>query len=106
MSLYFVFVSCFNNVFWWFFRIFAKITLTTSIKSPISININYWYWDGERGGSVVERRTLEREVGGLKPTAAVLCPWARHFIPRKYWLIAQEAVAPSRHDWKNCWLGR
>ena len=29
---------------------------------------------GERGGSVVECRTLEREVGGSKPTAAVLCP--------------------------------
>ena len=55
---------------------------------------------GERGGSVVECRTPEREVGGSKPTAAVLCPWARHFTPRKYWLIAQEAVAPSRHDWK------
>ena len=41
-----------------------------------------------------------REVGGSKPTAAVLCPWARHFTPRKYWLITQEAVAPSRHDWK------
>ena len=27
-------------------------------------------------------------------------PWARHFTPRKYWLITQEAVAPSRHDWK------
>ena len=24
----------------------------------------------------------------------------RHFTPRKYWLITQEAVAPSRHDWK------
>ena len=23
-----------------------------------------------------------------------------HFTPRKYWLITQEAVAPSRHDWK------
>ena len=44
--------------------------------------------------------TTEREVGGSKPTAAVLCPWARHFTPRKYWLITQEAVAPSRHDWK------
>ena len=54
---------------------------------------------GERGGSVVECRTSEREVGGSKPTAAVLCPWARHFTPRKYWLITQEAVAPSRHDW-------
>ena len=31
---------------------------------------------------------------------AVLCPWARHFTPRKYWLITQEAMAPSRHDWK------
>ena len=47
-----------------------------------------------------ECRTPEREVGGSKPTAAVLCPWARHFTPRKYWLITQEAVAPSRHDWK------
>ena len=54
----------------------------------------------ERGGSVVEWRTPEREVGGSKPTAAVLCPWARHFTPRKYWLITQEAVAPSQHDWK------
>ena len=56
--------------------------------------------DGERGGSVVECRTPEREVGGSKPIAAVLCPSARHFTPRKYWLITQEAVAPSRHDWK------
>ena len=36
----------------------------------------------------------------LMYTAAVLCPWARHFTPRKYWLITQEAMAPSRHDWK------
>ena len=28
---------------------------------------------GERGGSVVECRTPEREVGGSKPTTAVLC---------------------------------
>ena len=55
---------------------------------------------GERGGSVVECRTPEREVGGSIPTAAVLCPWARHFTPGKYWLITQEVVAPSRHDWK------
>ena len=40
------------------------------------------------------------EVRGSRPTAAVLCPWARHFTPRKYWLITQEAMAPSRHDWK------
>ena len=56
--------------------------------------------DRERGGSVVECRTPEREVGGSIPAAAMLCPWARHFTPRKYWLITQEAVAPSRHDWK------
>ena len=55
---------------------------------------------GERGGSVVECRTPEREVQGSRPTSAVLCPWARHFTPRKYWLITQEAMAPSRHDWK------
>ena len=55
---------------------------------------------GERGGSVVECRTSEREVRGSRPTSAVLCPWARHFTPRKYWLITQEAMAPSRHDWK------
>ena len=54
----------------------------------------------ERGGSVVECRTPEREVRGSRPTAAVLCPWARHFTPRKYWLITQEAMAPSRYDWK------
>ena len=29
---------------------------------------------GERGGSVVECRTSEREVLGSRPTAAVLCP--------------------------------
>ena len=61
-----------------------------------TIPFNY----GERGGSVVECRTPEREVRGSRPTAAVLCPWARHFTPRKYWLITQEAMAPSRHDWK------
>ena len=69
-----------------------------SIKQLL-ISSLYWF-SGERGGSVVECRTPEREVGGSKPTATVLCPWARHFTPRKYWLITQEAVAPSRHDWK------
>ena len=58
------------------------------------------FMTGERGGSVVECRTPEREVRGSRPTAAVLCPWARHFTPRKYWLITQEAMAPSRYDWK------
>ena len=27
-------------------------------------------------------------------------PQTPGFTPRKYWLITQEAVAPSRHDWK------
>ena len=49
---------------------------------------------------MVECRTPEREVRGSRPTSAVLCPWARHFTPRKYWLLTQEAMAPSRHDWK------
>ena len=49
---------------------------------------------------MVECRTPEREVRGSRPTSAMLCPWARHFTPRKYWLITQEAMAPSRHDWK------
>ena len=73
------------------------VTITTSHPTCLRINSHR---GGERGGSVVECRTPEREVGGSKPTAAVLCPWARRFTPRKYWLIAQEAVAPSRHDWK------
>ena len=41
-----------------------------------------------------------RGPGFERPTAAVLCSWARYFTPRKYWLITQEAMAPSRHDWK------
>ena len=40
------------------------------LKLPLGPYILY----GERGGSVVECRTPEREVGGSKPTAAVLCP--------------------------------
>ena len=61
---------------------------------------NPWNWWDLSGGSVVECRTPEREVRGSRPTAAVLCPWVRHFTPRKYWLITQEAMALSRHDWK------
>ena len=62
--------------------------------------LNHLAARGERGNSVVECRTPEREVRGSRPTAAVLCPWARHFTPRKYWLVTQEAMAPSRYDWK------
>ena len=52
------------------------------------------------GARWLSGRVSEREVRGSRPTSAVLCPWARHFTPRKYWLITQEAMAPSRHDWK------
>ena len=74
--------------------------LNQVFKKDITITVNILIFAGERGGSVVECRTPEREVRGSRPIAAVLCPWARHFTPRKYWLITQEAMAPSRHDWK------
>ena len=67
---------------------------------PLSVLSGSTLFSGERGGLVVECRTPEQEVRGSRPTAAVLCPWARHFTPRKYWLITQEAMAPSRYDWK------
>ena len=78
-----------------FTRLYPNDTIKQTIFPIYSFTLS-----GERGGSVVECRTSEREVWGSKPTSAVLCPWARHFTPRKYWLITQEAVAPSRHDWK------
>ena len=73
---------------------------TPNDSCGISLTANNNAGRRERGGSVVECRTPEREVRGSRPTAAVMCPWARHFTPRKYWLITQEAMAPSRHDWK------
>ena len=75
--------------------VFGSGVVSSATRSCLSIRLL-----GERGGSVVECRTPEREVRGSRPTVAVLCPWARHFTPRKYWLITQEAMAPSRHDWK------
>ena len=41
---------------------------------PLSLRDRAIFTLGERGGSVVECRTPEREVGGSRPTAAVLCP--------------------------------
>ena len=83
---------------------FNQICMDITFGHDKKLNRFWWSWSnfqgGERGGSVVECRTLEREVGVSILTAAVLCPLARHFTPRKYWLITQEAVAPSRHDWK------
>ena len=68
------------------------------------VNFHYWIvvdlWKRIPSYHLSECRTPEREVRGSRPTAAVLCPWARHFTPRKYWLITQEAMAPSRYDWK------
>ena len=75
--------------------LFCSVLVYILIKTIV---LHFFF--GERGGSVVECRTPEREVRGSRPTAAVLCPWARHFTPRKYWLITQEAMAPSRYDWK------
>ena len=44
------------------------------IKNNNKSNQTYSCKSGERGGSVVECRTPEREVRGSRPTAAVLCP--------------------------------
>ena len=53
--------------------------------------------DGEHGGSVVERRTPEREVGGSKPTSTVFVLKQDTLFPEST-SNTQEAVAPSRHD--------
>ena len=60
----------------------------------------FWicHWAGTTDINVMSSLTFL--VRGSRPISAVLCPWARHFTPRKYWLITQEAMAPSRHDWK------
>ena len=49
--------------------------ISSIIKGPLSVlPTDPHFCDGERGGSVVECRTPEREVRGSRPTAAVLCP--------------------------------
>ena len=50
----------------------CKIVITLNIMQLMHLNL--FSHLGERGGSVVECRTPEREVRGSKPTAAVLCP--------------------------------
>ena len=50
--------------------------------------------------STVQTDSKQFLYKGSQEHTAMLCPWARHFTPRKYWLITQEAVAPSWHDWK------
>ena len=44
------------------------MTLVFSFKGRFHADIR------ERNGSAVERRTMEREVGGSKLASAVLCP--------------------------------
>ena len=53
-----------------FFLRTNHITVTNAIHEERIYQITV----GERGGSVVECRTPEREVRGSRPTAAVLCP--------------------------------
>ena len=51
--------------------VYSSVTVRQNILAIIPV---YNLGRGERGGSVVECRTPEREVGGSKPTVAVLCP--------------------------------
>ena len=46
----------------------------TSKGAYLTHSLFFFFFLGERGGSVVECPTPEREVGGSIPTAAVLCP--------------------------------
>ena len=93
---------CSETCFPWFLQSHPFYSQIDLVVWPVFLDFSSLipFIAGERGGSVVECRTSEREVRGSRPTSAVLCPWARHFTPRKYWLITQEAMAPSRHDWK------
>ena len=60
----------------------------------------------ERGGSMVECRTPEREDAGSKPTAAVLCPLSKTLYSPKV-LVNYPGSGGSVPTWlKNCWLGR
>ena len=107
--LYFQIMTMNNIGLFKFFKTFTDdVVSNTEIKSgwvvilfmatiPVIPNLNAH----SKNGVAYDRHSLYgREVRGSRPTAAMLCPWARHFTPRKYWLIIQEAMAPSRHDWK------
>ena len=56
------------------FSSFYHKIMFNAVKNAKGILISYFHSYGERGGSVVECRTPEREVWGSKPTSAVLCP--------------------------------
>ena len=66
-------VKRYNSVFHKVEALLSRIALT-----EMSRKMSRKDWlspdQGERGGSVVERRTPEREVRGWKPTSAMLCP--------------------------------
>ena len=47
---------------------------TADADKTLMCTVKFLTTRGERGGSVVECRTPEREVRGSRPTAAVLCP--------------------------------
>ena len=59
--------------------------------------ITNYFTLGERGGSMVERRTPEREVRNRPPPCCVL---EQDTLLPKSTGNTQEAVAPSRHDRK------
>ena len=85
---------------WNLFMFSIKIKLNFFTPKNVFIIAIFTQITSKQAKKSIECRTPEREVRGSRPTSAVLCPWARHFTPRKYWLITQEAMAPSRHDWK------
>ena len=55
---------------------------------------------GEPGGSVVACRTPEREAGGFETYRRRVVSLSKTLYSPKVLVITQEAVAPSRHDWK------
>ena len=59
------------NLLYWFNLV--DCPFSQDWTNPI-LNYGISSTEGKRGGSVAEGRTPEREVGGWKPTSAVLCP--------------------------------
>ena len=54
--------------------VLSQALADANVKCFMSKFFGPHYFHGERGGSVVECRTPEREVRGSRPTSAVLCP--------------------------------
>ena len=62
-----------------FFTVKVEVSLKFLYLMTQSSSLYLWIHSligvsGESGGSVVERPNPEQEVGGSKPTPAVLCP--------------------------------